>query len=341
MKQRAKVYKGKRVVMGDKNRVTKHEIHVNDIPQQGGNSEGGGGDSKSSWRYFDVSLLYVDSTIMDIFHIVKCCSTKDGSIYIKSPNELSGYTKLAVGIDTSRLISSEVIGLSNGLITGEEFLSTDIGGFSVFQFLTEQGFAEITEEQFYCVLDGIYIQHIDGTLYTGDQWTTRGFGNDKINGIASINPYNGTNLIVAKNPIGEMPWSSIPNTLIEGVTTITEYDKVLIDRAGIKNSELIAAADPESAAAACANYTFPNGQKGHLATVREADSVKQCITSEIMKIIGVTIDDTILWTSTQCDATQAWYVNIGINDIYYDVKDKNGLVWPVCTLENFKFPQNV
>lgn len=52
MKQRAKVYKGKRVVMGDKNRVTKHEIHVNDIPQEGGNSGGGGEESVDTMEYF-------------------------------------------------------------------------------------------------------------------------------------------------------------------------------------------------------------------------------------------------------------------------------------------------
>ena len=62
MKQRAKVYKGKRVVMGDKNRVTKHEIHVNDIPQEGGESSGGnggggGGSASGDWHYFDVSAL--------------------------------------------------------------------------------------------------------------------------------------------------------------------------------------------------------------------------------------------------------------------------------------------
>lgn len=35
MKQKAKIYKGKRIVIGDKNLVTKNEIHVNDIPQEG------------------------------------------------------------------------------------------------------------------------------------------------------------------------------------------------------------------------------------------------------------------------------------------------------------------
>lgn len=51
MKQKAKIYKGKRIVIGDKNLVTKNEIHVNDIPQEdgesggGGNTPGGGGGS--------------------------------------------------------------------------------------------------------------------------------------------------------------------------------------------------------------------------------------------------------------------------------------------------------
>lgn len=43
MKQKAKIYKGKRIVIGDKNLVTKNEIHVNDIPQEDGESGGGGG----------------------------------------------------------------------------------------------------------------------------------------------------------------------------------------------------------------------------------------------------------------------------------------------------------
>jgi surface protein len=49
MKQKAKIYKGKRIVIGDKNLVTKNEIHVNDIPQEGGESGGGnGGDTPST-----------------------------------------------------------------------------------------------------------------------------------------------------------------------------------------------------------------------------------------------------------------------------------------------------
>ena len=54
MKQKAKIYKGKRIVIGDKNLVTKNEIHVNDIPQEGG--ESGGGDT-SSWKFLDLTNL--------------------------------------------------------------------------------------------------------------------------------------------------------------------------------------------------------------------------------------------------------------------------------------------
>ena len=52
MKQKAKIYKGKRIVIGDKNLVTKNEIHVNDIPQEGGESGGGesGGNGDTSSR---------------------------------------------------------------------------------------------------------------------------------------------------------------------------------------------------------------------------------------------------------------------------------------------------
>lgn len=297
---------------------------------------GGQGDSASSWKYFDVSQLSIPPSMMNMFHIVKCYSYNDNSIYIKSPNELNNYNVLAVGIDTSRLISSEVMGLSNGLITGEEFLATDVyDGFSVLQVLTESGFVEIAEDKFYNRTEGAFIQHIDGTLYTSDQWTAGGFGDDKINGIAVISQFYGVNLIMAKSPIGEMPWSSIPNTLIEGVTNITDRNNIYLDRTGIKNTELIAAVDPESAAAACANYIFPNGQKGYLVTPREAEAIKGYFYSEFFDAIRETIDNPIIWTSTQYDASDAWYVKFGINDVSMEHKDKDLLVWPVCTLENY------
>lgn len=47
VKQKAKIYKGKRIVIGNKNLVTKNEIHVNDIPQEGEDSNESGGEGGS------------------------------------------------------------------------------------------------------------------------------------------------------------------------------------------------------------------------------------------------------------------------------------------------------
>lgn len=59
MKQKAKIYKGKRIVIGDKNLVTKNEIHVNDIPQEGGKS-GGETPLSKDMIYLDLSGYTVD-----------------------------------------------------------------------------------------------------------------------------------------------------------------------------------------------------------------------------------------------------------------------------------------
>lgn len=47
-KEKLKFYKGKRVVIGDKNLVTKHEIHIDDLNT-------GGGNLSNSYTYFDIS----------------------------------------------------------------------------------------------------------------------------------------------------------------------------------------------------------------------------------------------------------------------------------------------
>lgn len=126
MKQRAKVYKGKRVVMGDKNRVTKHEIHVNDIPQQGGESggsnSGGGGGTASSVEYLDLreyqgADFYLTLTILadivnayDADNNTYCGVNRDA---IRSVFGVSNATKItynAVGVDFLRKIKANVQG---------------------------------------------------------------------------------------------------------------------------------------------------------------------------------------------------------------------------------------
>ena len=75
-KQKAKIYKGKRIVMGNKNLVTKNEIHVTDICDK----------SKSDglkYRYLDLSKMDKDQAIsyaVNSTNIKFSIPTDDGSI---------------------------------------------------------------------------------------------------------------------------------------------------------------------------------------------------------------------------------------------------------------------
>lgn len=99
MKQRAKVYKGKRVVMGDKNRVTKHEIHVNDIPQQGGNSSGEE-ESVDTMEYFIV---------------------KDAGEYAEVLGAVASYWKVQMNNDPLGVIIAPYTNMTKGFIEDHEF----------------------------------------------------------------------------------------------------------------------------------------------------------------------------------------------------------------------------
>ena len=143
MKIKAKTYKGKRIVMGNKNLVTKNEIHVNDIPQQGGNSGGGGGGSASGndYQYIDLSKISGETLPLVVAYSImsKVDTTDTGYLIMPSGTllELGNsfvYTIKAVVISPSmktmilgqentveQLIQTNGIDLSHALITEEEF----------------------------------------------------------------------------------------------------------------------------------------------------------------------------------------------------------------------------
>lgn len=143
MKIKAKTYKGKRIVMGDKNLVTKNEIHVNDIPQQGGNSGGGGGGSASGndYQYIDLSKISGETLPLVVsYSIMSKVDTTDAGYLIMPSGSLLElgnsfvYTIKAVVISPSmktmilgqeqtveQLIQMNGVDLSHALITEEEF----------------------------------------------------------------------------------------------------------------------------------------------------------------------------------------------------------------------------
>ena len=318
---------------------------VNFAEEIKGITSGGGESGESNWRYFATSNNELLGALSTLPILVRGYDYELNNIQIASPEVISNQSNfqlMAIAYDMNLAIY-----LTNPIDPEEEPLTTvgDVMELYI-KIMGGTGFlgVEITKEKFYHIPDlshdGAYIQHIDGTLYTADQWTNKGFSNDEANGIANINGTRGLSLVVAKDSLGKLSWSSMPDILIEGVTTITEADNLEHDCNGVENTTLIAAADTNSAAAACANYTFPNGQKGYLGAFGESFDIESIDT--LLELIGGTpLGNVNIWTSTQYNAEKAWYNRVNGTYDYLEVPKSNNLeVRPICTLENYKFATN-
>lgn len=164
----------------------------------------------------------------------------------------------------------------------------------------------------YNVLNGVFIQHIDGTLYTTDEWTAQGFTNDQANGVAVG---NGTvKFVIAKEnaSTANMMWSSSKYwySAIDGAVIADNLGAAKNDYAGVSNTAAISTVDSESAAAACQNYTFPNGKSGYLPAAGEwsvVDKYRNLIISAFAIIGGTSFTEyTSYWSSTQSSGSKAW-----------------------------------
>lgn len=154
---------------------------------------------------------------------------------------------------------------------------------------------------------GVYIQHIDGTLYDEDAWTNGGFSNDVANGVAVI--AEKASFVIAKNDWSKKKWSSKVSGVVNGILTTTDSATAITDFAGYDNTQLMLATDTSGAAYSCANFTFPNGDKGYLPALgewQEAYDNKSKIDSLMTKIGGAALQSDLYWSSTQYNSTTAW-----------------------------------
>lgn len=180
-----------------------------------------------------------------------------------------------------------------------------------------------------------FIQHIDGTLYTNDEWKAGGFAKTEANGVAVLD--DRASFVMAKYLLSDsIQWTTNTPVLVEGVLASSDVNVAKSDYAGWNNTQIIAA-DATSAAYACSAYTFPNGQKGYLPSLGEilvSFDYKSKISSLFLSL-GLAIQTYVtLWSSTQVGADQVWGVNWK-NDGSISERDKNynGLdLWAFTTL---------
>ena len=169
---------------------------------------------------------------------------------------------------------------------------------------------------------GVYIQHIDGSLYNKDVWRTKGFANTEANGVAVVDK-DATFVVALKSAGSYIKWSQYTE-LVDGIFTATNDAEAITDYEGLKNTDLIAATDTGSAAYKCKTYEFPNGKTGYLPSAGEFKVLSRYASEvdEVLSIVGGSIISSssstsyIYWSSTQASATQAWSTSV-FSDQYY------------------------
>jgi hypothetical protein len=188
---------------------------------------------------------------------------------------------------------------------------------------------------FYNVKKGVFIQHIDGSLYTTEEWSAKGFANDVANGVAVCDP--SASFVLAKKSGGSsVVWSSNKTDIIEGVTVAGDGITARADFAGKANTDKIAAFDTNSAAAICKRFTFPNGANGYLPSLGEwgvAYQYKSEIKSAMSLIGGYSPHEDHMWSSTQIDAARVWAISWYDGGATVSNKSSYKYLWVFTTLE--------
>ena len=155
---------------------------------------------------------------------------------------------------------------------------------------------------------GVFIQHVDGRVFSTNAWTEGGFANDQANGV--VVSTDDARFVIAKDNIStSMKWSSNTSTLVDGILTSTDATVAKTDFAGQENTNLMLATDTSGAGYSCANFTFPNGAKGYLPALGELDIAyqnKAAIDKAMTLIGGTALGNSYYWSSTQCSADDAW-----------------------------------
>ena len=94
---------------------------------------------------------------------------------------------------------------------------------------------------------GVYIQHINGAIYTTEAWTAGGFSNEQANGVAVVD--DRASFVISKTQIrSPMKWSSDTSNAVEGVLLTESSTVALTDYKGAENTTLIAAISTSGAA---------------------------------------------------------------------------------------------
>lgn len=157
----------------------------------------------------------------------------------------------------------------------------------------------------YSTWRGVFIEDIDGNLYTEAEWD----GTKTANGIAVLTDECRFVMALqyAKTSVG---WGGY-SVYVNEITTVDTESKAKKDYDGeIQTTAILNQInDTTNAAYYCREFTFPNGKKGYLGAAGEWWAVlnnKDAIKTALTKCGGIEMRNSAHWTSTQNDSTYSW-----------------------------------
>ena len=175
---------------------------------------------------------------------------------------------------------------------------------------------------------GTYIIDKNDNLYkTADLLQASGVAYDDTLGVLLVT--DSIAIVIARTVINEKAWST-GTGLVEGCTTTTDsYSGAIKDFAGAANTAAIVKKHNalDEAAASCNRYIFKNGKKGYLMSAGEALAIQANIDTIGRLLVDIdTGNGNVMsssgyyWTSTQYDASKAYYIRM--NSKYPSSSDK-------------------
>lgn len=191
------------------------------------------------------------------------------------------------------------------------------------------------------------IQHVDGTLYTVEEWLAAeeaGTVTDAdANGVAvRYSRYASCpHIIHPKYSTNGMRWSSNTSVEVPGITLISDKATAQLDVNGQANTDAILTAvvagtiADAPAAQYCADVTFANGQKGYLPAAGELQAWqdnKTIINACMDAIRANRVSDmswSYTWSSTQSSGALAWFYYSSNNSLDDETKNNNLYARPV------------
>ena len=187
---------------------------------------------------------------------------------------------------------------------------------------------------------GTYIIDKNDNLYkTADLLQASGVAYDDTLGVLLVT--DSIAIIIARTVINEKAWST-GTGLVEGCTTTTDsYSSAIKDFAGAANTAAIVKKHNalDEAAASCNRYIFKNGKKGYLMSVGEALAIQANIDTIGRLLVDIdTGNGNVMsssgdyWTSTQYDASKAYYVRMGSKYPSSSNKENKKDVVPIYSL---------